>query len=241
MWAIDRNQLQTQRYRVISVTENENFTFNVTAVEHIASKFDATDKNVPIDIPNTTWTPPNTQAGLTNVKLSHYESAAFVTTSLVVTGSWDKAPNAISYEVEYKRDGNPWVLLPRTAATTIDIRDAWAGVYYIRVRAINQAGLISNAVMSQAYVVGEQTRPPGFVNDIVDDLIEHLDQLPNVVTKEELVEITQHMMLLGTASYEEALYRRKPNTMSPVRCYSSTQSTPRLCALRLASQMHRKR
>lgn len=204
MWSVERENLQAQRYRIISVAEEENKTFNVVAVKHVEGKFNNADFGTKIDLPQESTQTPSVQAPVTDLTLSHYEAAAYVTTSLVLVASWKAAANAIWYEVDYKRDGGEWVRLPRTQGTTIDIRDCWEGTYLVRVKAINSAGIMSLARVSQPYVLAELKTPPKFVGTIVDEVIAGLDGLPNFVSREEMLEAQQHMLTLGTIAYEEA-------------------------------------
>lgn len=206
VWAIDREILETQRYRIIGITENDGDVpgYTISAVQHNASKYDAVDFLTKIDEPPISQQAAPTQSPVTNLTLSHYESAGQVTTSNVLVADWTAAPGATQYEIEYRRDENEWVKLPRQNTTTVDIRDMWEGTYVVRVRAINANNIMSNPTISAPYLIADQTLLPGFVQDLQDDLLASLETLPNVVSREELVEITQHMMTLGTIAYEEA-------------------------------------
>jgi predicted phage tail protein len=92
--------------------------------------------------------------------------AGQINTSTVVTIAWNTAPNAATYEVEYRRDELNWERLPPTSATSIEIPNAWAGTYIARVRAVNVANVSSAFSYSQPLVVGDQELAPFFIEDV---------------------------------------------------------------------------
>lgn len=204
MWSVEREELQAQRFRIISVTEDDDKTFQIVAVRQVEGKFNNSDYGTKIDLPQESTQTPAVQAPVTDLTLSHYEATAYVSTSLVLVASWKAAANAIWYEVDYKRDAGDWVRLPRTQGTTIDIRDCWDGTYLVRVKAVNSNNVISLARLSQPYVLAELKTPPGWSGTIVDEVIQSLDGLPNFVSREEMLEAQQHMLTLGTIAYQEA-------------------------------------
>ncbi len=153
VWAIDRVTLQTQRYRVLSVTEGEDLTYNITAVRHNESKFDAVDLGTDIIVPPISDFTGVYQAPPTDVEINSAEYAGTSIVATRVTISWDPAPGAQEYEVQYQRDNSNWILLPRTPNQSVEIVDAPSGLYEARVKAINGVGTMSRYASSAETLV----------------------------------------------------------------------------------------
>lgn len=137
IWALNTEELQTQRFRVVSVSETAGLQFRVEAVQHIDAKYDAVDNLTRVELPPVTVIPPSVQPAPVMVEVSSYAvlSQGQAVTNAVIT--WNAVDGAVSYEVEWRRDNSEWIRMPRTGASRVEIQNILAGNYVARVRAIN--------------------------------------------------------------------------------------------------------
>ncbi len=159
-WALQSNSLTTQRFRIMSITRPEDNLFEITALQHNASKFDAIDNGARIELPPVTSIPPGVQAPPQNVRIKAFTKVdqGLAVTSL--SASWDAAPNAVAYEAEWRKDSGNWVRVPRTSALGFDVPGIYAGRYLVRVRALNVMEVGSVYASSVETALEGKTTPP---------------------------------------------------------------------------------
>lgn len=159
-WALQSNSLTTQRFRIMSITRPEDNLFEITALQHNASKFDAIDNGACIELPPVTSIPPGVQAPPQNVRIKAFTKVdqGLAVTSL--SASWDAAPNAVAYEAEWRKDSGNWVRVPRTSALGFDVPGIYAGRYLVRVRALNVMEVGSVYASSVETALEGKTTPP---------------------------------------------------------------------------------
>ncbi|MFK1004660.1 phage tail protein [Pseudomonas aeruginosa] len=159
-WALQSNSLTTQRFRIMSITRPEDNLFEITGLQHNASKFDAIDNGARIELPPVTSIPPGVQAPPQNVRIKAFTKVdqGLAVTSL--SASWDAAPNAVAYEAEWRKDSGNWVRVPRTSALGFDVPGIYAGRYLVRVRALNVMEVGSVYASSVETALEGKTTPP---------------------------------------------------------------------------------
>ncbi|MBI7092407.1 phage tail protein [Pseudomonas aeruginosa] len=159
-WALQSNSLTTQRFRIMSITRPEDNLFEITALQHNASKFDAIDNGARIELPPVTSIPPGVQVPPQNVRIKAFTKVdqGLAVTSL--SASWDAAPNAVAYEAEWRKDSGNWVRVPRTSALGFDVPGIYAGRYLVRVRALNVMEVGSVYASSVETALEGKTTPP---------------------------------------------------------------------------------
>ncbi len=159
-WALQSNSLTTQRFRIMSITRPEDNLFEITALQHNASKFDAIDNGARIELPPVTSIPPGVQAPPLNVRIKAFTKVdqGLAVTSL--SASWDAAPNAVAYEAEWRKDSGNWVRVARTSALGFDVPGIYAGRYLVRVRALNVMEVGSVYASSVETALEGKTTPP---------------------------------------------------------------------------------
>lgn len=140
VWAIDSSSLMTQRFRVLSIRENfqnGKAEYEITATQHIDGKYAAIDTNTRIDLPPITSIPPSVQPPPTNVEVSsdYAVSQGLAMTTMAIT--WDPAPSAVAYEIQWRMNERDWVYAGRTGSTRFEVQGIIEGRYVARVRAIN--------------------------------------------------------------------------------------------------------
>lgn len=143
-WLIDSEDLAVQLYRCVSVTDNNDNTFNINAIIHNESKYAAIDTGARLEFRPVTVTPSSTMQIPKNIVISSYsfiEQTMAITTMRVV---WDKVEGAVKYEAQWKKDNNDWVNASPNSSAGFEVRGIYAGVYQARVRSIN-SGDVSSA------------------------------------------------------------------------------------------------
>ncbi|KMJ43674.1 host specificity protein [Xenorhabdus khoisanae] len=160
-WAVDANDLFVQQYRVISIREGENGTFEISAVHHDPGKYERIDTGTRIDERSISVIPPGVQPPPKKVTIGSYSvvNQGIAVNTLRVT--WEAAESAIAYEAEWRRDNGNWIPAPRTSTQSFEIPGIYAGRYQARVRAINASEISSLwANAPETHLKGKQGNPP---------------------------------------------------------------------------------
>lgn len=165
VWVLDSQDLATMKFRVLSVTADDNHEFTITAVQYSPAKYDAIDTGAvaserPISVIN-----PTVQAPTKSVNLSSYHTVnQGVTVTTLVIG-WEQVTGAVKYAVEWRKDNGNWQALPPTGINSIEITGVYAGQYEARVTAISAFGQASLATHSNlTQIQGKQGKPPRPIN-----------------------------------------------------------------------------
>lgn len=143
VWSIDADDLVTLQARVISVSDSDGITYDVSAVIHDPRKFEAIDTGVRLDPLHVSVVPPRTQTAPTNIKIEQFNSFKQGVTRQGAEISWDAPEYAVQYDVQWKRDNGDWVSVPRTGTRTVTLPDIYSGEYLVRVKAINSLNVPS--------------------------------------------------------------------------------------------------
>ena len=165
VWVLDSQDLATMKFRVLSVTADDNHQFTITAVQYNPVKYDAIDHGAytperPISVIN-----PTVQAPTKSVNLSSYHTVnqGVNITTLVI--GWEQVTGAVKYAVEWRKDNGNWQSLPPTGTNSIEITGVYAGQYEARVTAISAFGQASLATHSNlTQIQGKQGKPPRPIN-----------------------------------------------------------------------------
>ena len=170
VWSIESADLKTQLFRVVSVTDasgSGDLTFEITALQHNASKYSAIDHGTRIEARPISVIPPSVQPPPTDVALTTYSTIdqGIAVTTMVV--SWRPAANAIAYIVEWRRDNGEWVSAGRTGSQSIEVRNIYAGTYVARVRAVNPLDVASAPAYSPETHLQGKTSPPPVVGTLL--------------------------------------------------------------------------
>jgi len=164
-WNIDSTDLKTRKFRVVSLTQDDEHQFTITAVEYNAAKYDAIDNGAFIDDVPTTIINPVVQAPATNVQIESYDSVQQGINIATMIIKWVKAEYAVKYLVEWRKDNDSWIKMPTTGATSVEIPGIYAGSYQARVTAISAFDITSLAASSALTTLqGKQGKPPKLAN-----------------------------------------------------------------------------
>lgn len=171
IWSLENNELALQQFRVLGISENppndeEGITYRVTALKHVPGKYAAIDDGTRLDQLPVSIIPPSVQAPPTNVHLSAHSVIDQGIATHVLTIAWDAAPNAIAYDVEWRRNDLDWVRAGRVSSASIDIRGIYTGNYIARVRSVNALNAVSLPAMSALTLIAGKTTPPPAVTSL---------------------------------------------------------------------------
>lgn len=166
VWVLDSTDLATMKFRVLSVTADENHQFTITAVQYNPAKYDAIDTGAYIDERPISVINPTVQAPAKAVNLSSYHTVnqGVSITTLII--SWEQVAGAVKYTVEWRKDNGNWQALPPTGTNSIEISGVYAGQYEARVTAISAFGQASHATHSAlTQIQGKVGKPnrPAFI------------------------------------------------------------------------------
>lgn len=166
VWLVESNELYAQQYRVVSVSDNNNGTFSITAAFHDPDKYARIDTGAIIDQRPISVIPPGNQSPPANIVISSFSVVQQNISVETMRVSWDQAQNAIAYEGQWRRNDGNWVNMPRSSTTSFDVPGIYAGRYLVRVRAINAAEISSGWGYSEEKTltgkVGNPPKPVGF-------------------------------------------------------------------------------
>ncbi|MBS0869888.1 phage tail protein [Enterobacter ludwigii] len=167
VWVVESDELYAQQYRVVSVSDNNNGTFTITAAYHDPDKYARIDTGAIIDQRPVSVIPPGNQSPPDNIVISSFSVVQQNISVETMRVSWDQAQNAIAYEAQWRRNDGNWVNVPRSSTTSFDVPGIYAGRYLVRVRAINAAEISSGWGYSEEKTltgkVGNPPKPVGFI------------------------------------------------------------------------------
>ncbi|HGT9291632.1 TPA: DUF1983 domain-containing protein [Enterobacter kobei] len=167
VWVVESDELYAQQYRVVSVSDNNNGTFTITAAYHDPDKYARIDTGAIIDQRPVSVIPPGNQVPPANIVINSFSVVQQNISVETMRVSWDQAQNAIAYEAQWRRNDGNWVNVPRSSTTSFDVPGIYAGRYLVRVRAINAAEISSGWGYSEEKTltgkVGNPPKPVGFI------------------------------------------------------------------------------
>lgn len=173
VWIISSQNLEPVLARVVNIAQgDQKGTFDITAIPHNPSKYLSIENDLMLEVPKTTILDSRNQVAPKNVyvKSEIITSQGIAKTRAII--SWDEAKNASQYEIEWKRNDSNWVKLPRTSSLSIEIEDAFAGIYTARVTAFNIFGAKSYPKYSNSVdVQGKTGKPQNVVGFTVTPLL----------------------------------------------------------------------
>lgn len=160
VFIFEKTELVAETFRCVGVADNEDGTYTISGLSYRADKFAYIDDGTRLEQPPISVIPPSVQAPPANVTLSSFSVIDQAIARTDVTIQWDAAPNAIEYEVEWRRDDMDWVRMGRVSSNSVDIRGAYSGRYLARVRAVNALGARSIPATSMLTQIDGKTTPP---------------------------------------------------------------------------------
>lgn len=137
-WGYENKNLSSQRFRVTGVSEaTEENTFTISALKHVAGKYEGVESGTRIDEPPISVLPAAVQPPPTNVVLTSTYGIEQTMAVSTMNITWDKAEGAIRYQIQWRKSDGNWVFAGETAGTEINIQGIYTGIYTARVMAIS--------------------------------------------------------------------------------------------------------
>lgn len=169
MWLVAEANLEPMLARVLGVAQGTDpGTFDIVAMEHNPSKYDAIEKGLTLEVQKTSII--DAKAVSTPSDLIAIEEQYLVAPSVVGTRinlAWSGL--APSYEVHWRVTGKyqtEWAAIT-TSSATLDFENAKKGTYEFQVCGVNAFGYKSTLINLSHPVVGKTTAPGDVSNFIV--------------------------------------------------------------------------
>ncbi|KAF1043069.1 MAG: hypothetical protein GAK35_02389 [Herbaspirillum frisingense] len=160
IWTVDNTDLMVPLYKVLSVTEKDGLTFEITALQHEPGLYAYVDYATTVPERPTSVVPMRFQPPVTGLALSVYDTVESGTRSTTMVIAWNAAVRATQYQVEWRRDNGEWNTLPRTGSLSIEVPGIYTGTYLARVRAFNSIEVGSAFTESAATPLTGNVGPP---------------------------------------------------------------------------------
>ena len=159
-WVLDFDDLKVMQFYVRNITRPEWHQFQLECIQYEPGKFDAIDFGTIIDDRPISVLPPGVQDAPARVLIGSHSAVDQGIAVTTMSISWDAAPGAVAYDVEWRWGSRDWVRMPRTGQLTADVRGAYAGQYLARVRAVSAMDVASIPTTSALTEVAGKTTPP---------------------------------------------------------------------------------
>lgn len=173
VFLIESDQLAAEQYVVTRIekgSDDDEFTFAITATQYNPNKYDAIDNGVITDDRPTSVVDPDSMGAPENVSISSFSRIVQGMSVETMVIGWSAVQYAKLYEVQWRKDGGNWNNVPRTATTQVDIEGIYAGEYQARVRCISGGNVASPwSALATATLTGKVGAPKGPINLFASD------------------------------------------------------------------------
>lgn len=173
VFLIESDQLVAEQYVVTRIekgSDDDEFTFAITATQYNPNKYDAIDNGVITDDRPTSIVDPDSLGAPKNLTISSFSRIVQGMSVETMVIGWSAVQYAKLYEVQWRKDGGNWNNVPRTATTQVDIEGIYAGEYQARVRCISGGNVASPwSALATATLTGKVGAPKGPINLFASD------------------------------------------------------------------------
>lgn len=173
VFLIESDQLAAEQYVVTRIekgSDDDEFTFAITATQYNPNKYDAIDNGVITDDRPTSVVDPDSMGAPEDVSISSFSRIVQGMSVETMVIGWSAVQYAKLYEVQWRKDGGNWNNVPRTATTQVDIEGIYAGEYQARVRCISGGNIASPwSALASATLTGKVGAPKGPINLFASD------------------------------------------------------------------------
>lgn len=173
VFLIESDQLAAEQYVVTRIekgSDDDEFTFAITATQYDPNKYDAIDNGVITDGRPTSVVDPDSLGAPKDLTISSFSRIVQGMSVETMVIGWSAVQYAKLYEVQWRKDGGNWNNVPRTATTQVDIEGIYAGEYQARVRCISGGNVASPwSALATATLTGKVGSPKGPINLFASD------------------------------------------------------------------------
>lgn len=173
VFLIESDQLAAEQYVVTRIekgSDDDEFTFAITATQYNPNKYDAIDNGVITDDRPTSVVDPDSMGAPESVTIDSFSRIVQGMSVETMVIGWSAVQYAKLYEVQWRKDGGNWNNVPRTATTQVDIEGIYAGEYQARVRCISGGNVASPwSALATASLTGKVGAPKGPINLFASD------------------------------------------------------------------------
>lgn len=173
VFLIESDQLAAEQYVVTRIekgSDDDEFTFAITATQYDPNKYDAIDNGVITDGRPTSVVDPDSMGAPKDLAISSFSRIVQGMSVETMVIGWSAVQYAKLYEVQWRKDGGNWNNVPRTATTQVDIEGIYAGEYQARVRCISGGNVASPwSELATATLTGKVGAPKGPINLFASD------------------------------------------------------------------------
>jgi len=169
VFLVQTTDIQSNQFRVISVTEGEGSVYSVTALAYNSSIYEAIESDITLefrDISNLSELPDPPSSITASEHL--YQDGQSVLTAVEL--SWISPEQRVAgFRVEYRLDDDNWLEI-NTNNPSARLTGLRSGELYVQIRSVNALNKISSAAIAQFTLVGK-TAPPGNVQNLTIETI----------------------------------------------------------------------
>ncbi|KFF82287.1 phage tail protein [Pseudomonas syringae] len=171
-WILEYDDLKTMQFLVRNITRPEWHQYQLECIQHEPSKFDAIDFGAVVDIRPISGIPVGVQAAPAGVFVTQHVVVEQGIAVVNMTISWDAAPGAVAYDVEWRWGSREWVKVPRTGEQSVEVAGIYSGQYMARVRAVSALNVSSLPTTSQlTNLEGKVGLPPAITSLAAESLL----------------------------------------------------------------------
>lgn len=162
VWVFESNTLKTTTWRVLSVQEQDDFTYAITALAYNSGKFDYIERGVKLEA-RVTSILNDLPAAPTNLTLAEtlYSYADQIRSKIIA--SWRNVQGVNQYLFRYRKDSGNWTTITRQQQD-YEILDTTPGFFEVEVYSLNAAGQSSVSALSGDITALGKTAPPADVS-----------------------------------------------------------------------------
>lgn len=161
VWVFETTTLQTTTWRVLTVQEQDQCRYAITALSYNSSKYAYVERGVGLQtrsVSNLNAIP----AAPTNLSLTEalYTYRDQISSKIII--SWKSVPGVDQYLVKYRKDSANWTTVTRQQQD-YEILDTTPGYFEIQVYSLNAGGQASVSALTGSITALGKTAPPSNV------------------------------------------------------------------------------
>lgn len=170
-WTFSLASLETQKFRVIGISEGDDGTYAISAVAFDPDKFNQVEFGTPdVDNPisNVNLSAPDAMGPLTFLESLYDTGTGLAAARLSV--SWTPPARAMRYQIEVMKPGGNWEYVAEIATPSFDFDSASSGLWSLRITPKSVLGL-AGPTSIQTYTAQALLAPPAALVELRLDVI----------------------------------------------------------------------